>query len=303
MKKSLDFPKHSRVRSIIGLVLCILLNLSLLVSLTINVADVMRYQTPESGVNTFRMFTTLSNVVVSGVAALSIPYFIDGIRRKDHFYPRWLVSLMHVGVSGVALTFLVAGTLISAYQGFVRAMFGPTTILMHTVNPVLAIALFVFVKPHHHIRFRNTFWPLVPIGAYMLTYAIMVFAIGPENGGWRDHYETNTYMPWPVSALLLLSIAYGVSVLIWFGHNKMNQRLDRAFVDYYLYSDVFATETVEEAVAIVAKQSYETKGHSYIRVPVKVLDLLNQRFGNAKPIEDLCRTYLNEVLAKNPESK
>ena len=67
--------------------------------------------------------------------------------------------------------------------------------------PLLSILLFLFVNSDHKIRFGSTFIAVIPVTAYALVYLVMVFVIGEDAGGWRDHYQIRTiadHLPLPV---------------------------------------------------------------------------------------------------------
>lgn len=298
MKQSENFKKHSKTRSIIALCVCILINIFQLIAFVIDVGDLYHHGTPESGVHTFRMFTTLSNLLVAIASVISIPYFIDDIRHKTFYYPRWLMTILYIGTEGVALTFVSAITLISANLGFVKAMLTDSSLFLHTFVPLLSMSLFLFIKPHYRFKFIRTLLPMIPVVAYTILYFIMAVLIGPENGGWRDHYSANTIMPWYFSAPMILGLAYGISVLLWFVHNKMSKRLDQEFYDYYLVSDRFEADTIEEAVARLAEDQYEDSKSSFVKVPIRILALLQQRFKSDLSIETLSQLYVSAILNK-----
>ena len=298
MKQPENFKKRSKTRSIVALCVCVLINIFQLIAFVIDVGDLYNHGTPESGVNTFRMFTTLSNLLIAITSVISIPYFVDDIRHKTFYYPRWLMTLLYIGTEGVALTFVSAITLISANLGFVKAMLTDSSLFLHTFVPLLSITLFVFVKPHHHIKFLRTLLPMIPVVAYTILYFIMAVVIGEKNGGWRDHYSANTIVPWYFSAPMILCLAYGISTLLWFGHNQMNQRFDQEFYNYYLISDRFKTESIEEAVTLLAEDQYEDSKSSFIKVPVRILGLLQQRFKSECDIETLSKLYVSAILNK-----
>lgn len=81
----------------------------------------------ESGLKTFRMFTTLSNIVAAVSASICIPFQIDGLRRDRYKLPAWIVFVMYIGVVGVFLTFSIAITLISFLKVLLRqCLINPT---------------------------------------------------------------------------------------------------------------------------------------------------------------------------------
>jgi hypothetical protein len=56
------------------------------ISIIINVLSTPTEIVKEVGVQTFRIFTVLSNMFVGITAAMSIPFAVDGIRQKNYHF-------------------------------------------------------------------------------------------------------------------------------------------------------------------------------------------------------------------------
>ena len=78
----------------------------------------------------------------------------------------------------------------------------------------------------------------------------------------------------------------------------MSKRLDEEFYDYYLVSDRFEADTIEEAVARLAEDQYEDSKSSFVKVPIRILALLQQRFKSDLSIETLSQLYVSAILNK-----
>ena len=218
-KPVVNARKINKMRFISGIAICSLVIILTFVVLVLNLIGFYDYENPKSGAHTLRMFTTLSNMAAAVAASMCLPFQIDGLRRDRYNLPSWIVIVMYVGAVGTFLTFFVAITILSIGQGFVKTMFERSNLFMHTINPIFITLLFVLVISDGHIKFRTSFIALIPVVLYSLLYYIMVFVIG----AWRDHYQTNTYMPWPVTLLLIISIAFGVTQLLRVLHNLANK--------------------------------------------------------------------------------
>ncbi len=67
---------------------------------------------------TFSLFTVNSNILVAISMLLCMPYTIDGLRTGNYHLPNWVVDLMYVAVTTVALTFLNSLTVLAPRMGF-----------------------------------------------------------------------------------------------------------------------------------------------------------------------------------------
>ena len=299
-KKIYDVRAINRMRCIAGIVMGSLIIAAALLALVLNVANYYLDDVPEAGLGTFRMFTTLSNLLVAIAAFLIISYQIDGLRKDNYHLPQWVVDLLYVGTTGVSVTFLVASTAISAAQGFDVAMFSKSNVFMHTAIPIMAVVLFTFVNSDHNVRFAKTFLSLSPLFVYAAVYFVMAIAIGEERGGWRDVYGLNAFIPWPITYFGMFLLSFGVSTLLRVLHNARHARRKKAIRDYYLYSDDFAGLTATEAVRKLAKDAGDQT--AYLDVPLRIIDMLKERCGGEESRSELAKLYVDACLGA-PEEK
>lgn len=201
---------------------------------------------------------------------------------------------MYVGAVGVFLTFFVAITIISAYQGFVKAMLTNSKLFTHTINPLLITLLFVLVIPDTHIKFSFSFISIIPVTIYMVIYLIMVIILKE----WNDHYYTDKYIPWPVSLILIITISFGICQLLRFLHNLTNKRVNKVIENYYKESPDFEFPRVKNAIAALAKM--ESKFYykdDDIYIPVDIIKMLSERYGaESVPLDILYDIYLENYL-------
>lgn len=298
-KKIYDVRAINRMRCGAGIVMGSLIIAAAVTALVLNVANYYLDDVPEAGLGTFRMFTTLSNLLVAISAFLIISYQIDGLRKDNYHLPQWVVDLLYVGTTGVAVTFLVAATAISAAQGFEVAMLSKSNVFMHTAIPIMAVILFAFVNSDHRVGFAKTFLSLSPLFVYAAVYYVMAIAIGEERGGWRDVYGLNAFIPWPVTYFGMFLLSSGISTLLRVLHNARHARRKRAIRDYYLYSDDFAGLSIEEAVAKLAKSS--SLQQAYIDIPLRIIDMLRERYGCEESAADLAKIYVDAAIGGTEE--
>ena len=297
--KIYDVRAINRMRCVAGIVMGALIIASALLALVLNVANYYLDDVPEAGLGTFRMFTTLSNLLVAIAAFLIISYQIDGFRKDNYHLPQWVVDLLYVGTTCVAVTFLVAATAISAAQGFEVAMISRSNIFMHTLIPIMAVILFTFVNSDHNVRFAKTFLSLSPLFVYAAVYYVMAIAIGEEREGWREVYGLNAFIPWPVTYFVMFLFSFGVSTLLRVLHNARHARRKRAIRDYYMYSEDFAGLSAAEAVEKLAKDAGGQT--AYLDVPLRIIDMLKERCGGEESRSELAKIYVDTVLSEAEE--
>lgn len=295
-KKIYDYKFINKARCISGIVVCSLMVFVSLLALVLNVAGVYGDKSSHGGIETFRMFTTISNLIVMGGAFLCIPFQIDGLRRKDYHLPRWIVDVLYIGTTGVAVTFVSAITLITFANGFVDAMFANSNIFLHTINPIIAILLFTVFNSDHHIKFRKTILAISPIIIYGIIYVIMVFIIGEENGGWDDHYMTNIVFPWPISLLIFSAISFGVCALLRVCHNKTHQLVKNGIKRYYLESEDYQFDTFEEAVEKLAKEQKEAQIGIDMVIPNRIINFLIERYQVDISEQEVLKLYIEKYV-------
>lgn len=293
-KPIVNARKINKMRFISGIVICSSIILATFIALTLNLIDYFNDTSPEAGVGTLRMFTTISNIIAAFAASMCLPFQIDGLRRDRYKLPSWIVIVMYVGAVGVFLTFFVAITIITAYGGFVKTMFNKSNLFMHTLSPMLMTLLFVLVVSDDHIKFSYSFISIIPVVTYMILYYLMVFVFKL----WRDHYHTDEFIPWPISLLLLISIAFGVSQLLRILHNLTNKHVNKSLERYYKESPDFEFMKINEAIAHLAKieSKYYYEGDD-VYIPVDIIKMLSDRYStNSIPIDILYDIYLENYL-------
>ena len=211
--------KINKMRCIAGLAMCSAVIILTAVALVFNITDFYNESTPEAGIGTLRMYTTLSNILATLAASICIPFQIDGLRKNKYKLPRWVVEVMFVGTVGVFLTFLVAVSFISITNGFYYAMFFHSNIFMHTLNPIFITLLFTVAVSDWKIKFNRAFFTIIPTFIYAFIYFIMVCVVK----SWRDHYQIVNVMPWPITFILIMLIAFSISLLLMFLHNSTKE--------------------------------------------------------------------------------
>ena len=297
--------KINKMRFISGIAISSLVIIMTFVVLLLNLIDYYNQDSPESGVGTLRMFTTLSNIVAAFAASMCLPFQIDGLRRDRYKLPSWIVTVMYIGAVGVFLTFSIALTLISSFQGFSKTMLERSNLFLHTINPILITVLFVLVVSDSKIKFSYSFFPMIPIVIYMFIYFLMVFILKE----WRDVYKTDAFIPWYVTLILLLAVSFGICQLLRFLHNLSNKHVNEKIEEYYMHSSDFEFPRVSDAIAYLAKiESKFYYENDDVYIPADIIQLLSNRYSaSIVPVDILYDIYLENYLLnigkKSTESK
>ena len=284
----------NKMRCIVGLSICSIVIILTVVSLTLNIINFYNEDSPEAGIGTLRMYTTLSNILATLAASICIPFQIEGLRKDRYKLPVWVVEVMYVGTCGVFLTFIIALSMISPTAGFVYAMFEKSNLFMHTLNPIFIILLFTVAISDARIKFNRTFFAIIPTFIYALIYFMHAFVTNV----WRDHYHIQDFMPWPIAFIAILAVAYGLSVLLRFLHNLTNGHVKKGIEKYYKESPDYEFEKITFAIAKLAKEEakYYSEGDE-IYIPVDIIKLLSERYkATSLPLDIQYDIYLENYL-------
>ena len=297
MKDIHDMITLNRRRSIFAIICCTVMAASVFMGVIIRLLAKPDEFVVEIGMQALRMFTILSNILVALCATQCIPYAVDGLRKRNYHLPRWVVYTMYVGVSSVAVTFIIACAALSPVAGFQNIMLTGTNLLLHTICPVFAILLFLFVNTDHEIPFRVSIIGILPVLVYGIVYAIEVFFIGEANGGWPDHYRLNVYVPWPVAYIAFFGVSFGVANLLRIIHNAMHRKKKAALKSFYQTCDEFSYQRIELAIAALALEDRKRdKGEGDMDVPRRVFAMMEEKYKSGLSMEKMCELYVKSYL-------
>lgn len=171
----------------------------------------------KNGYESFRFFTTDSNILAGISAAVTAFYDIRIIKGKTDTLPKWALLLKYVGTACVFMTFSVTAFFLLPLYGPI--VYSGTLILFHVTNPLAALFSLMFLETSHRIHFRETLLAVIPIAVYGAVYLTEVVIIGEENGGWRDFYGFNRGGQWFLAVLLLSAGGLAAAVLTALLHN------------------------------------------------------------------------------------
>ena len=268
------------------------------VGVTMNLTTLYDVNFDHMGLRTFCMFTVNSNIFCGIAMMLTIPYTIDGMRKKDFHLPNWMVDFLLMGVTAVGLTFLVSLCVLAPVKGFVLIFTG-SRFFLHGLCPILAIIAFCFIITNHVISIKESLIALLPVMLYAMVYYFMVEILGPDNGGWDDFYGFFTRIPSWISLLSFMPLTFGVATVIRLLHNRSCRRHMQWMA--VLINAEFSDKTIREQIVYVAEGRRSEKKTGNIVIPVPLIAAIIKNSGDELDPEEACDIYLHTIL-QTPEA-
>lgn len=180
-----------------------------------------------SGPQSFRFFTTDSNVFSMIGAMIMIPFELRVLTGRAEVLPRFAVVVKYVTTASVTLTFFTVMFFLGPVFGY-HIFLDHTGIFTHLVSPMLAFYCFTLLETDGEISFKNVLWALVPVLIYGSVYLTQVVFIGKAQGGWEDFYYFNLGGYWYMSATTMFIASVLISLLIRALHNSSCRKLSAA---------------------------------------------------------------------------
>ena len=176
-----------------------------------------------SGFDSFKFFTTDSNVLAALTSLVLIPFEIRILRGKRAKLPHAAVVFKYVGMTAVMLTFMTVIVLLAPYYGL-PLMYQETGMYMHLAGPLAALFTFLFLETDSRITIPESFLALVPSVLYGAVYLVEVIVIGEQNGGWMDFYTFNRGGLWYITMPVILVATYVIATVTRLIHNKLTKK-------------------------------------------------------------------------------
>ena len=165
------------------------------------VRRVPREKLPES----FRYFTTLSNLFCAGTALILLLCELFGAM------PPWAVALKYMGTVAVMVTFFTVVLFLLPASKSIEGLFsnGPE-VIMHLVTPLLALLSFLGFEG------RDLSAWVIPLGILpVLLYGWLYLKRVVLKQAWPDFYGFNKNGKWKLSFSLMILGTVIVAVLLW----------------------------------------------------------------------------------------
>ena len=303
--KGLNAIAINRLRCILATTVCIGICVMVFFAFVYHLLTDPNNLIQEVGWQSFHLFTILSNMIMGVVSGMCIPFAVDGLRYHNYHLPRWFVNLLFMATCGVTITFVIAVTVLSSAVGFYRVMIYRHNIIIHTICPVLSILLFIFLNSDHTIKFKSSLIAILPLMAYAFLYTIMVFLIGEDAGGWRDHYQIyriSEYLPIPVLLLILFFIGLLVANMLRLAHNAVHKRRKAALERYYQQADTFSYDNIQSAIQALAGIDRKRDMGGELTVPRRILTMMEKKYRSGLSVQDMCKLYIDEYYGTEEEN-
>ena len=187
-----------------------------------------------SGLRSLRYFTVDSNILL-GIFAL-----IAAMDERQVWLGRKAdvssasILLKHIGTVGVTLTMLVTVFYLtpSTLQKYgLLGMYKGSNFLLHLVNPILAIIVFLRYERTPRLAFRHTFTGIIPMLIYTVYYVAEAIRHS-KNGVISPGYDWygfffNGVQSAIVMVPLLIAITYAISFVLW-RINRINEAVEES---------------------------------------------------------------------------
>ena len=283
--------KQNKKECILSLVSALIVVLCTCSGVVMNLTTLQDVNFDHMGIQTFCMFTVLSNILVAVGMSLVIPYTIDGLRKHYFHLPNWLIAFLLAGATAVTLTFLVSLFILAPFKGFVL-IFSGSRFFLHGVGPILSLVAFSFFISDHYVSYPECMLSLIPVFIYAGVYYILAVLIGEENGGWNDFYGFATYVPVWIPAVLILPVTFGISASLRYFHNRSFMKMREVTVE-----DEYSEDYLKREIIYLARRNAAgDHPHSDIVIPRRFIKFLIENTDNDKTVRDACIMYLNQFL-------
>ena len=280
--------KHTKRQCQFALFSALVVVICVCIGVTMNLTTIADENFDRMGLRTFSMFTVNSNILCAATMAMVIPYTMDGLRTHNYHMPRWIVVLVYMGVTSVALTFLVSLFILSPVKGF-RLIFSGSRFFLHGVCPVLAVIAFCFFMSEKQLRLIDSILSMVPVFIYAVIYYVMVAVVG----GWEDFYGFLTRIPAWISMTALLPLTFLIASGIRALHNRSYAR--RKTEEARFYTELFADADIRKIVAAMARSHSSAKILDIV-IPSRVIGIMLDYSKSDCSLEECCEIYLKEYL-------
>ena len=171
---------------------------------------------------TFRYFTTDSNVLAAVACLILSVCQIMVLSGKAQTIPKWVIPLKYVGTVSVALTFFTVMFFLMPIYGLYEIAGDKAHV--HVCAPLLCMISFCFWEPYQKLRFRSVYLALIPTVIYGIVYLIKVVIIGEANGGWWDFYQFNRGGQWYLSIIIMTGATFLIGWVMLLLHNMRMRR-------------------------------------------------------------------------------
>ena len=258
------------------------------------ITEIIRRQ--DQGYVLFRYFTTISNIMASYIAILTIPYALQGLVKQQYTVPIRITRLLFMGTICVTITMLLALGILwplngnDAVQGY--------NFWCHIICPILIIVLFGLVSSEKPLGIDDCICATLPVFAYAIIYFIMVFVIGKEHGGWDDMYYVEQTCPIWLALILLVTVVFLITFTFRAIHNRLAKQRWKRFVTTIIqvYQPEDGTDLRFMLYEMGELMGY-CDGNYEITVPIQLMKILVDQYPEYS-LDDMVQLYMKGALNK-----
>jgi hypothetical protein len=167
-----------------------------------------------------RFFTVQSNLFAGIISLIFATKEINILRGKTSEISKRMYVLKLMSSTAVGLTFFVVFAYLGPITPYgVPALLMNANLFLHLIIPVLSILNFVCFERTDKLKFRNSFWGILPTVLYGIYYLTNVF-IHVEDGKVSPVYDWYYFVQkgvWTAVIVVpvMLLITYIISLIIW----------------------------------------------------------------------------------------
>ena len=167
-----------------------------------------------------RFFTVQSNLFAGIVSLIFAIKEIQNLRGKTSELSKRMYVLKLMSSTAVGLTFFVVFAYLGPITPYgVPALLMNANLFLHLIIPVLSILNFVCFERTDKLKFRNSFWGILPTVLYGIYYLTNVFIHMEEEKvspvyDWYYFVQKGVWTAVIVVPVMLL-ITYIISLIIW----------------------------------------------------------------------------------------
>ena len=244
----------------------------------------------KNGFFSFIYFTMISNTLAMLSAAFTIPFAVEGIRKKRFTLPKW-IALMHYSAT-ISVTVMLLCVLSFISWVSPDDAFGGANIVTHIFCPVLILISFFQIENEYIYTLKNQSLGMIPLCLYIIAYFIEVMLIGEANGGWPDIYHIKDFLPYYFAIPILFLFGLGISFAIRILSNRLTD-IRRRKMFSLLKEDADSEEVFREAHNLGVMIGLKGEKNN-IHIPYDVLEYFAKKY--SLNVDDLSKSFVDGIM-------
>lgn len=244
----------------------------------------------KNGFLSFVYFTMISNTLAMLSAAFTIPFSVEGIRKKRFTLPRW-IALMHYSAA-VSVTVMFFCVIFFISRVSPDDAFGGSNMITHIFCPILILISFFQTENGYSYTVKNQAIGMIPLCLYIIAYFTEVILIGEANGGWSDFYHIKEFLPYWLAIPILFLLGFGISWVIRIISNCLTSiRRDKMFSVWTESADTAEIRVEAYGLGVMIGSKGEKDN---IQIPYDILEYFARRY--MMNVDDLTKPFMKGIL-------